>query len=101
VTARGKFRAVFVLPPAGILSLEEALPECGEESKSQSRVDTIEYPEGSDPLKEHGYQDTKRILKETIALYHSEELTHKEIGEALGLAESRVPQIHGKAWLFR
>ena len=57
-----------------------------------------------------GYQEVKRILKETIAqlpekeklvvaLYHYEELTLKEIGEVLSLTESRVSQIHSKAML--
>ena len=32
-----------------------------------------------------------------ISLYYYEELTMKEIGEALGITESRVSQIHSKA----
>ena len=96
--------------PATILSLEEALPERGDENKSLSLIDTIEDPQGTNPLKELGYQEVKRILKETIAqlpekeklvvaLYHYEELTLKEIGEVLSLTESRVSQIHSKAML--
>ncbi len=96
--------------PATILSLEEALPERGDEHKSLSLIDTIEDPQGTNPLKELGYQEVKRILKETIAqlpekeklvvaLYHYEELTLKEIGEVLNLTESRVSQIHSKAML--
>jgi len=96
--------------PTTILSLEEALPERGDENKSLSLIDTIEDPQGSNPLKELGYQETKRILKESIAqlpekeklvvaLYHYEELTLKEIGEVLNLTESRVSQIHSKAML--
>lgn len=34
-----------------------------------------------------------------VALYYYEELTLKEIGEILGLTESRVSQIHSKALL--
>jgi RNA polymerase sigma factor for flagellar operon FliA len=96
--------------PATILSLEESLPDRGDDNKSLSLIDTIEDPQGSNPLKELGYQEVKRILKETIAqlpekeklviaLYHYEELTLKEIGEVLGLTESRVSQIHSKAML--
>ena len=59
-------------------------------------------------LKELGFEETKRILKESItslpekeklviALYHYEELTLKEIGEVLSISESRVSQIHSKA----
>jgi RNA polymerase sigma factor FliA len=96
--------------PATILSLEEALPDRGDDSKSLSLLDTIEDPQGTNPLKEIGYQEMKRILKDAIgqlpekeklvvALYHYEELTLKEIGEVLGLTESRVSQIHSKAML--
>ncbi len=96
--------------PATILSLEESLPGRADSDKSLSLIDTIEDPQGTNPLKELGYQEVKRILKETIgqlpekeklvvALYHYEELTLKEIGEVLSLTESRVSQIHSKAML--
>lgn len=96
--------------PATILSLEEALPDRHDDNKSLSLIDTIEDPQGSNPLKEIGYQEVKRILKDAIAqlpekeklvvaLYHYEELTLKEIGEVLSLTESRVSQIHSKAML--
>jgi RNA polymerase sigma factor for flagellar operon FliA len=32
-----------------------------------------------------------------VALYYYEELTLKEIGEILGISESRVSQVHTKA----
>lgn len=97
--------------PTTIVSLEEAMPTGGDsDSKSIHIVDTIEDPEGSNPLKDLGYQEVKRILKESImelpekeklvvALYHYEELTLKEIGEVLGVSESRISQIHSKAIL--
>jgi len=93
-----------------IVSLDEAIPDAGGESKTLTVLDTIEDPHGSNPLKEMGFQETKRILKDAIgelpekerlviALYHYEELTLKEIGEVLGITESRVSQIHSKAML--
>jgi RNA polymerase sigma factor for flagellar operon FliA len=96
--------------PTTILSLEESMPDRGGDSKSLSLIDTIEDPNETNPLKELGYQEVKRILAETIeqlpekerlvvALYHYEELTLKEIGEVLSLTESRVSQIHSKAML--
>lgn len=97
--------------PTTIISLEEAMPSRDDsDSKSIHVVDTIEDPEGSNPLKDLGYQEVKGILKESImdlpekeklvvALYHYEELTLKEIGEVLGVSESRVSQIHSKAIL--
>ena len=96
--------------PTTILSLEESMPSRNSESKSLSLIDTIEDPNETNPLKELGYSEVKRILMETIeqlpekerlvvALYHYEELTLKEIGEVLSLTESRVSQIHSKAML--
>jgi RNA polymerase sigma factor FliA len=97
--------------PTTIISLEEALPSSGNsDSKSIQIIDTIEDPGGGNALKEMGYQEVKAILKDAImnlpekeklviALYHYEELTLKEIGEVLGVSESRVSQIHTKAIL--
>lgn len=93
--------------PATIISLEEALPDRSGESKTLTVLDTIEDPNGSNPLKELGYKETKKILKDAIgelpekeklviALYHYEELTLKEIGKILEITESRVSQIHSK-----
>lgn len=96
--------------PTTILSLEENMSSRTAEGKSLTLIDTIEDPNETNPLKELGYQEVKRILMETIeqlpekerlvvALYHYEELTLREIGEVLNLTESRVSQIHSKAML--
>jgi RNA polymerase sigma factor for flagellar operon FliA len=96
--------------PATIISLDEGIPDMSGESKTLTVLDTIEDPQGTNPLKEMGFTETKRILKDAIgelpekerlviALYHYEELTLKEIGEVLGITESRVSQIHSKAML--
>lgn len=96
--------------PTTIISLEEAMPERGSESKEIRIIDTIEDPGSQNPLKELGFNEIKAILKDTIAnlpekeklvvaLYHYEELTLKEIGVVLGISESRVSQIHSKAIL--
>lgn len=96
--------------PTTIISLEESLPDRGGDAKSITVLETIEDPQGSNPLKDLGYQEIKEILKITIgelpekeklvvALYHYEELTLKEIGQVLGITESRVSQIHSKAMI--
>ncbi len=96
--------------PTTIVSLEEVLPDHGGESQKLTLLDTVADPNGINPLHELGFQETKRILAEAIAelpekeklviaLYHYEELTLKEIGEVLGITESRVSQIHSKAML--
>lgn len=96
--------------PATIISLDESLPDTHGDSKTLTVLDTIEDPQGCNPLKEMSFRETKNILKDAIgqlpekerlviALYHYEELTLKEIGEVLGITESRVSQIHSKAML--
>jgi RNA polymerase sigma factor for flagellar operon FliA len=62
----------------------------------------------NDPYKNISSMDFKQSLakeidglpereKLTMALYYDEELNLKEIGEVLGVSESRVCQIHGQA----
>jgi RNA polymerase sigma factor for flagellar operon FliA len=96
--------------PTTIISLEEAMPDRGSDSKEIKLIDTIEDPGSENPLKALSFQELKNILKETIAalpekerlvvaLYHYEELTLKEIGVVLNITESRVSQIHSKAIL--
>ncbi|MBL0061202.1 MAG: FliA/WhiG family RNA polymerase sigma factor [bacterium] len=46
-----------------------------------------------------GLRDMPEQERLVVALYYYEELTLKEIGEILGLTESRVSQIHSKALL--
>lgn len=73
-------------------------------------IDTIEDPNALDPS--HSFQgvETREALAEAIrrlpererlviALYYYEELTLREIGEILGVTESRVSQLHTKAVL--
>lgn len=96
--------------PTTIISIDEVLHDTSGDSKTLTVIDTIEDPHGANPLKDMGFQETKNILKGAIgelpekerlviALYHYEELTLKEIGEVLGITESRVSQIHSKAML--
>ena len=68
----------------------------------------IENTESEDPGALVGDVEVRRVLAEAIdqlpererlvvALYYYEGLTLKEIGEVLGVSESRVSQIHTKA----
>ncbi|NLB63676.1 MAG: FliA/WhiG family RNA polymerase sigma factor [Fibrobacter sp.] len=96
--------------PTTMVSLDQTFHDGGGDSKSIRLIDTIEDPDGTDPLKEISFEETKNILKDSIAnlpererliiaLYHYEELTLKEIGSVLDISESRVSQIHSKAML--
>ena len=73
-------------------------------------IDTIEDTSGPDPQTELSQTELREALGEAIArlpereklvvtLYYYEELTLREIGEVLGVTESRVSQLHTKAIL--
>ena len=73
-------------------------------------IDTIEDTQGPEPQSALAETEMKEALGEAIArlpereklvvtLYYYEELTLREIGEVLGVTESRVSQLHTKAIL--
>jgi RNA polymerase sigma factor FliA len=73
-------------------------------------IDTIEDAEAPDPQGSLSQTEMKEAVGEAIArlpereklvvtLYYYEELTLREIGEVLGVTESRVSQLHTKAIL--
>jgi RNA polymerase sigma factor FliA len=75
-----------------------------------SLIDTIEDDSGPDPEMSLEQSEVKEALAEAISdlpereklvvtLYYYEELTLREIGEVLGVTESRVSQLHTKAIL--
>jgi RNA polymerase sigma factor FliA len=73
-------------------------------------IDTIEDTQGPEPQSALAETEMREALGEAIArlpereklvvtLYYYEELTLREIGEVLGVTESRVSQLHTKAIL--
>jgi RNA polymerase sigma factor FliA len=73
-------------------------------------IDTIEDSEAPDPQRTLSQGEVREAVGEAIArlpereklvitLYYYEELTLREIGEVLGVTESRVSQLHTKAVL--
>jgi RNA polymerase sigma factor for flagellar operon FliA len=95
---------------SSIAALDELWTVSGEGGDAVSLLDTIEDVEGPDPQLELTQTETKEALGEAIArlpereklvvtLYYYEELTLREIGEVLGVTESRVSQLHTKAIL--
>jgi RNA polymerase sigma factor FliA len=73
-------------------------------------IDTIEDTQGPNPQSALAETEMKEAIGEAIArlpereklvvtLYYYEELTLREIGEVLGVTESRVSQLHTKAIL--
>ena len=73
-------------------------------------IDTIEDPHGPEPQSALDQTELREALADAISrlpereklvvtLYYYEELTLREIGEVLGVTESRVSQLHTKAIL--
>ncbi len=93
-----------------VLSLED-LGISKESGEQQSLLDCLAGKGDSDPQTQLRLNELKEIIAKAIdtlpekerlmiSLYYYEELTMKEIGEVLGITESRVSQIHSKA-VFR
>ncbi|HEY8467124.1 MAG TPA: RNA polymerase sigma factor WhiG [Solirubrobacterales bacterium] len=110
----GDFRNVLLeIANSSVLALDDlwafADPD-GSGSGDISVLDTIEDPKGVDPEAEARAAEIKDRLADAIealpererlviALYYYESLTLREIGEVLGVTESRVSQLHTKAVL--
>lgn len=92
-----------------VVSFEE-LWVGGDRDEGQSAIGTIRDDSAEDPVALFESEEVKDILaaaierlpereKTVIALYYYEGLTLKEIGQILGVTESRVSQLHTKAVL--
>jgi RNA polymerase sigma factor for flagellar operon FliA len=92
-----------------IAALDE-LWSTSSEGDQVSLLDTIEDPESVKPAEALDETEMREALAEAIdrlpereklvvTLYYYEELTLREIGEVLGVTESRVSQLHTKAIL--
>ena len=94
---------------SSVLALDELWTFADPEGGSQiSVLDTIQDPGAVDPESEAQQSEVKDRLADSIeglpererlviALYYYENLTLREIGEVLGVTESRVSQLHTKA----
>jgi RNA polymerase sigma factor for flagellar operon FliA len=94
---------------SSIAALDELWSVSGE-GDQVSLLDTIEDTTGPQPAEALDETEVREMLAESIArlpereklvitLYYYEELTLREIGEVLGVTESRVSQLHTKAVL--
>jgi RNA polymerase sigma factor for flagellar operon FliA len=92
-----------------VVSFEE-LWVGGDRDDSQSAIGSIKDDAAEDPVAIFESEEIKTILAEAIdrlperektviALYYYEGLTLKEIGQVLGVTESRVSQLHTKSVL--
>ncbi len=101
------YRLVGEVSHSSLLSIEEDLKvgKDGTYASVRDILSDLRVPSGDDTLAD---KELRQIVVETLeqlegkerlvlTLYYFEELTLAEIGEVLGVSESRVCQIHGKA----
>ncbi|MFD5320848.1 RNA polymerase sigma factor WhiG [Streptomyces sp. NPDC127098] len=95
---------------ANVVALEELLHAGGEGGDRLSLMDTLEDTAADNPVEVAEDRELRRLLaravntlpdreKTVVTLYYYEGLTLAEIGEVLGVTESRVSQIHTKSVL--
>ena len=106
-----EFQSVLLqISSASIVALDEFWTLSGSGGDKVTLMDTIEDRGAPDPSRAYDIQAVKELLaaaikrlpereKIVIGLYYYEGLTLKEIGEILGVTESRISQLHTKAIL--
>jgi len=95
---------------SSIAALDELWTVSGSGGDQVALIDTIEDERAPDPQSSLSQTELREAVADSIArlpereklvvtLYYYEELTLREIGEVLGVTESRVSQLHTKAIL--
>ncbi|HEV3174102.1 MAG TPA: RNA polymerase sigma factor WhiG [Actinocrinis sp.] len=93
-----------------VLALDEVLTLSTGDGDRLSLVETLEDLTADDPVEAYESRETRHMLaravntlpdreKTVVTLYYFEGMTLAEIGQVLGVTESRVCQIHAKAVL--
>lgn len=91
-----------------LVALDEVMSMGSDRSDKVALVDTIEDTGAEDPVQSFEGEEMKQILSQAIdklserekivvTLYYYEGMTLNEIGQVLGVTESRVCQMHTKA----
>ena len=102
--------ALLQISNSTVAALDELWTVSDSSGDAVSLLDTIHDPDAPDPAAVMDQTDLKDRVAEAIArlpereklvvaLYYYENLTLREIGEVLGVTESRVSQLHTKAVL--
>jgi RNA polymerase sigma factor for flagellar operon FliA len=102
--------ALMEISNSSIAALDELWTVSDASGDQVSLLDTIQDPDAPDPAQVMAATDMKDRVADAIArlpereklvvaLYYYENLTLREIGEVLGVTESRVSQLHTKAVL--
>ncbi|MCB0917078.1 MAG: RNA polymerase sigma factor WhiG [Actinobacteria bacterium] len=91
-----------------VAALDELLSVGGEKSERVTLGDTIEDKKSQDPVRAFEAEETREVLGRAVAelpersmivisLYYYEGMTLNEVGQVLGVTESRACQLHTKA----
>jgi RNA polymerase sigma factor for flagellar operon FliA len=102
--------SLLTISHSSLAALDEMWTVSDSSGDQVSLLDTLEDPGAPDPARAVDLGDLKDRMAEAIArlpereklvigLYYYENLTLREIGEVLGVTESRVSQLHTKAVL--
>ncbi len=102
--------SLLAISHSSMAALDELWSVSDSSGDQVSLMDTLEDPGAPDPAKVLDMGDLKDRIAESIArlpereklviaLYYYENLTLREIGEVLGVTESRISQLHTKAVL--
>jgi RNA polymerase sigma factor for flagellar operon FliA len=95
---------------SSVAALDELWTISSSGGDTVSLIDTLQDPNADDPSTEMTRTEVREALagaigklpdreRTVITLYYYDELTLREIGEVLGVTESRVSQLHTKAIL--
>ncbi|PYC79158.1 RNA polymerase sigma factor WhiG [Streptomyces tateyamensis] len=95
---------------ANVVALDELLHPVGDGGERLSLMDTLEDTGAANPVEVAEDRELRKLLagaintlpereKTVVTLYYYEGLTLAEIGQVLGVTESRVSQIHTKSVL--
>ncbi len=102
--------ALVKISTSTVVALDELWAVSDSSGDAVSLLDTLHDPDAPDPEQLLAQSEVKDRLadaiaalpereKLVIALYYYENLTLREIGEVLGVTESRISQLHTKAVL--
>jgi RNA polymerase sigma factor for flagellar operon FliA len=102
--------ALVKISTSTVVALDELWAVSDSSGDAVSLLDTLHDPDAPDPEQLMAQSEVKDRLadaiaalpereKLVIALYYYENLTLREIGEVLGVTESRISQLHTKAVL--
>jgi RNA polymerase sigma factor for flagellar operon FliA len=87
------------LSGSSVVGIDDAGPDFLDRTRDENQPDPFEMTAHRETLARlvAGIDDLPEKMQQVLSLYYCENLNLKEIGQVLGVTESRVCQIHGEA----